>query len=440
MGKNVNTQSVELVSNRSRAWLQRETGTGFASGVLGRYIFDARECRNTDGTIDLEKIGFSPTNYRRFSQRVVWFEDNLAAWVDLDRVYQPEIRTITLASPTQEALDAATAEVAAIPFDHSRPLWDITIIDGLGDDRIAVIYRIHESVTEGTLTPFDAVDPSARPPQPQMQHVLDARSDARKQAIRSRVRRFPKAVVHAATVAAKAVKLRNPWMTGVCSGERYVRSFNVPIEVIREVHRTTGVRFNDVVLAMIAEGIMTGLRDAGVNASHVGLMNISARVIEDRSAISAWFVSSTTADGSFEECCHTLAAQTEWWRAAKLDEGAELMTDLGMSTWRFAKPPKRKSAIAHVVVSNLGSFAPMFAFSSAPMLEAHFVGAVTAQGPINISIVSGPRDAHVAMQIDLGAVPFGVALADGIAAEAQRLISSAEDSSTSHTSEESVLV
>lgn len=407
-------QGIELVSLRSKAWLYREDGTGLASGVLGRYVFDASQARTHDGSIDLERIGFSPTNYRRFNQRVVWFDKDTAAWVDVDRAASPMTRTryIDPASPT--ALDDLTAELAAVPLDHAQPLWDTTIIDGLSGDRVAVLYRIHEALSDGTLTPFDAVENEQRPAQPTRGEAKAAQRRARSAALRRVLPTMHRSFAQAVRVATRAVRTRNPWMRGVCTGERLVRSFRVPLSAITSARAEHAASFTDILLSAIGDGLHRGLAASGVRGGSIGLMNVAASHEAASTSISAWFIRTQNSNLPFRDRCAEVVKATSKWRARNIQSGAQLLTDVGMFTWRNARPPKHRSPIAHVVVSNVGSFAPMFAFSAAPMLEVHFVGAVTAQGPINVSIVSGPEDAFISMQVDLGAIPFGLALADGL--------------------------
>jgi WS/DGAT/MGAT family acyltransferase len=47
-----------------------------------------------------------------------------------------------------ELLDLArTAHMAA--FDHDRPLWEFTVVEGLPDDRAALVMKIHHALTDG---------------------------------------------------------------------------------------------------------------------------------------------------------------------------------------------------------------------------------------------------------------------------------------------------
>ncbi|MGK2854005.1 MAG: WS/DGAT/MGAT family O-acyltransferase, partial [Microbacteriaceae bacterium] len=46
-------------------------------------------------------------------------------------------------------LDAAIGEIASTPLDRSRPLWEMYFVEGLANDRIAVVNKIHHALADG---------------------------------------------------------------------------------------------------------------------------------------------------------------------------------------------------------------------------------------------------------------------------------------------------
>ncbi|MCU1498939.1 MAG: putative diacylglycerol acyltransferase [Acidimicrobiales bacterium] len=65
---------------------------------------------------------------------------------DIDR----HLRRITLPAGSTDA-DArrVATELAATPFDRSRPLWEFTVVDGLPGDRAAMVQKMHHTITDG---------------------------------------------------------------------------------------------------------------------------------------------------------------------------------------------------------------------------------------------------------------------------------------------------
>ncbi len=94
----------------------------------------------------------------RFRQKVVEVPGHLAnpAWIDdpdFDVTYH--VRRSALPRPgTEEQLLDLVARLTARPLDHSRPLWEMYLVEGLADDRIAVVTKTHPALVDG-LTAID---------------------------------------------------------------------------------------------------------------------------------------------------------------------------------------------------------------------------------------------------------------------------------------------
>jgi diacylglycerol O-acyltransferase / wax synthase len=72
-------------------------------------------------------------------------------WVD-DPEFDLEfhVREIALAPPGTDAqLADQVARIYARPLDRARPLWELYLIHGLPNDRIAIMSKIHHAVIDG---------------------------------------------------------------------------------------------------------------------------------------------------------------------------------------------------------------------------------------------------------------------------------------------------
>lgn len=67
---------------------------------------------------------------------------------EVDLAYH--IRPWSLPAPGgRRELDEAIGEIASTPLDRSRPLWEMYFIDGLANNRIAVVGKIHHALADG---------------------------------------------------------------------------------------------------------------------------------------------------------------------------------------------------------------------------------------------------------------------------------------------------
>jgi len=72
-------------------------------------------------------------------------------WVDdPDFDLEYHVRELALAPPpTDEKLAEQVARIFSRPLDRARPLWELYVIQGLAEDRVAVMTKIHHSVIDG---------------------------------------------------------------------------------------------------------------------------------------------------------------------------------------------------------------------------------------------------------------------------------------------------
>jgi diacylglycerol O-acyltransferase / wax synthase len=67
---------------------------------------------------------------------------------DVDFTYH--IRPFQLAAPGgRRELDEAIGQIAGTPLDRDRPLWEMYFVEGLANERIAVVVKIHHALADG---------------------------------------------------------------------------------------------------------------------------------------------------------------------------------------------------------------------------------------------------------------------------------------------------
>ncbi|OBK26423.1 diacylglycerol O-acyltransferase [Mycobacterium asiaticum] len=64
--------------------------------------------------------------------------------------FEYHIRPWQLAAPGgRRELDEAIGEIASTPLDRAHPLWEMYFVEGLANDRIAVVLKIHHALADG---------------------------------------------------------------------------------------------------------------------------------------------------------------------------------------------------------------------------------------------------------------------------------------------------
>jgi diacylglycerol O-acyltransferase / wax synthase len=104
-----------------------------------------------DGLVDLveQRIALVP----RYRQKVRHVPGNLArpVWVDdpeFDIAYH--VRRSALPKPgSDEQLTELVARLMSRPLDHTRPLWEMYLVEGLAGGRSAVLTKTHQAMVDG---------------------------------------------------------------------------------------------------------------------------------------------------------------------------------------------------------------------------------------------------------------------------------------------------
>lgn len=100
----------------------------------------------------LDRIAFVP----RYRQRVQEVPGRLAnpVWIDdehFDIAYH--VRRSALPRPgTTEQLRDLVARIVSRPLDRSRPLWEVYVVEGIGDGRVAILHKAHQALVDGVET------------------------------------------------------------------------------------------------------------------------------------------------------------------------------------------------------------------------------------------------------------------------------------------------
>ncbi|MGH3560794.1 MAG: wax ester/triacylglycerol synthase family O-acyltransferase, partial [Mycobacterium sp.] len=226
-----------------------------------------------------ERIAACPRFAQRLRRRIL--DLSAPEWVD-DRDFNlaHHVRRIALPAPgTDDDLFRVVADVMSWRLDRDRPLWEIWVIDGLSDNRWAMLMKVHPCIADGVATVHiltglsdngmsDGVgcrlraagDPAAEPATESTPHGLRLALPAVNQVSWRGMLRATAGTMAAAGQTLRgsaeiAAGLLRPVSTlnGPIAARRRYSAARVPLKDVRQVCRTFDVTINDVALAALTE-------------------------------------------------------------------------------------------------------------------------------------------------------------------------------------------
>ncbi|MDQ6817794.1 MAG: wax ester/triacylglycerol synthase family O-acyltransferase [Actinomycetota bacterium] len=242
-------------------------------------------------------------------------------WID-DQSFNLEyhVRHSALPEPGTEAqLFRMAARTASQQLDRSRPLWESWLVEGLGDDRFALIFKTHHSLVDGvsgvdlatvlfdlerTNAPgSDEIEPWQPKPEPSAAELAVAGI----RDIVSTTAELAARAISAASRPSRSLLLMRDALEGL--GEIVWAELNpapkTPLNVeigphrrftvvrheladYRQVKNALGGTVNDVVLAVVSGALARWARSRGVRTEGLGmraLVPVSVRTQDDRGTL-----------------------------------------------------------------------------------------------------------------------------------------------------------
>jgi WS/DGAT/MGAT family acyltransferase len=195
--------------------------------------------------------------------------------VDLDY----HIRPMRLPEPGgRRELDDAIGQIASTPLDRSRPLWEMYFIEGLANDRVAVVGKIHHALADGVasanllargmdLVPTPECGPQITDPAPTKPQLL-------RSAFTDHLRQFSKLPATVRYTARGVNRVRHSsrklspeltmpftppptFLNHRLTPERRFATATLALADIKETGKRRGATINDVVLAMSTGALRT---------------------------------------------------------------------------------------------------------------------------------------------------------------------------------------
>ncbi|MGH8952351.1 MAG: WS/DGAT/MGAT family O-acyltransferase [Acidimicrobiia bacterium] len=294
--------------------------------VAGVALFDAAPLKGEDGGIDIGRIRThveSKLQYiPRYRQRLDWVPfDRRPVWVDDDHfALDYHLRHSSLPRPgTEEQLKQLAGRIVSAPLDRSKPLWELWVIEGIDDDRFAVVAKIHHCMIDGisgvdlttillNVAPTSEVETAAEwapRPAPSPTQLAVAESARLTGRLIDRLSHFSETIRDGVALtdrtldksAAALSSLRSGWLTAAdrtplnpdIGPNRRFDWTDTPLDAIKETKNRLGGSVNDVVLAITAGAVRRFLieeRDYDVSDAEFRVMNpVSTRSADQRGAL-----------------------------------------------------------------------------------------------------------------------------------------------------------
>jgi len=251
--------------------------------VASLSLFDLPPGYRGDFLADVKKLlarrlHLAPVFQRKLAPMPLQFAN--PAWIhddniDLDR----HIQRVTLPPPgSREQFEDCAARLHSQPLDRSRPLWQLTLIDGLRSGQIGYYFKAHHAVLDGMAgvllaqVLFDVTDKPRAVPHPhagakRAEHPGMAELAAA--ALRHDAGQYIKLLRHlpdvvktlagmlSSSAAPAKGRLRQNFGFGPHTplnvqivGERGFAALSLPLDALKQVAATNDAKLNDIVLAL----------------------------------------------------------------------------------------------------------------------------------------------------------------------------------------------
>jgi WS/DGAT/MGAT family acyltransferase len=441
------------------AFLELEEGDSSAHMHIGwTMVFDPLPGGGTPAVDEVrrlleERLSLLP----RFRRRLSAPDTGALSWptwvADEEFEIAAQVPHATLPEPGREGeLLEWLAGFYSRRLDRTRPLWEMTLLDGLSDERWAIAVKVHHCLVDG-ISGASVVglmlDPEPQPG-PESKGLLEAFQPPpdREDGIYGPVSLITHGVRAGADLALHPGKLRDLLSRSRGVAELLVRdelrgaprtSLNVPIgrnrrvaelsvqlEELKAVKRELGGTVNDVVLAASVGGLRRLLESRGEEPDPRGLramVPVSVREASEAlglgNRVSSLFVELPGAEPDPHERYRRTIEATEALKRGKQAAGAETLVDIaGLA------PPVLHAAVArlsytprlfNVTITNVpGSQTTLYALG-APLRHIFPLVPIFAYHAVGIAVVSYDGEVVFGLNADHDTVPDLDVLARGIA-------------------------
>ena len=414
-------------------------------------VIEGTQLRDIDGRVRFDELKAHVERrlhrVPRMRQRVMEVPYNQArpVWVDDGHFdIDHHVRLTALPRPgDDDQLATLMGRLQALPLDRSRPLWELWFVDGLADDHVGLIIKVHHALGDGMANvdlamalvdleadpPPDKAPPVWRPrPAPSPNELLLA--SLQEQAVRPThlaqaaydTLRNPQPMIDAATNVGRTVANfltkppPAPWNVPVGQHRRWVNA-SVPMKGVRTVRKRHGVTINDVVLAACSGALRTFLLDHGdgdiEHRTIKAMVPVSLRGKEEHGETLGNLVSLIIVDLPVDEPdpierLNRIHAVTSELKGSGLVDGAHRILDIADAITPLAGPLTRyvsRTIPMNLVITNIpGPPIPLYLRGAKFLRVFPYVEVIDNEG-LTIAVVSYEDELHFGITADRDVMP-----------------------------------
>jgi diacylglycerol O-acyltransferase / wax synthase len=377
----------------------------------------------------LEPLRYQLVDIPRRLHREMWLEN-----CDVDLDYH--VRRMQIRPPGgHRELDAAIGEIASTALDRSKPLWEFHFVEGMADNRFAIVGKVHHALADGVASANlmaralefpDAAWPEKdnyrRDPVPSDGQLI--RAAMRDHAVQLRqlpgllrdtvkgVRRVRR---QSSSAPGLARNFRPPatFLNHVVTPGRTFASTTLPLADVKGTGKHLGVTINDMVLAISTGALRSLLLKYDGHADAPLLCGVPMSIDTSPERISGNALGTVVVSLPVQ-----VADPLEWVRLVRVGatigkENARLLGSELVSRWSNYAPPTltewgfRRIAtsdspnrLINVPVSNVPGPRQFGRIAGAPLTEIYSVGPLTFGVGVNITVWSYVDQLNISVLAD----------------------------------------
>jgi diacylglycerol O-acyltransferase / wax synthase len=402
------------------------------SGYPGVFGFDVFRRAIEERLHLLEPLRYKLINIPLRIHHPMWMQN---CEIDLDY----HVRRAVVAAPGgRRELDRLIGEIASVPLDRSKPLWEFHLAEGLADGRVALIGKVHHALADGVasanllarlmaLTTAEAEQTEgheASPPPSRTALLRAAGRDHLRLAKDlpslvadmarglARLRRSSQ-TLRAQPDMARVLNAPPTFLNHVVSPGRTFATAALSLADVKATARHLDVTFNDVILAMVAGGLRELLLRKDGRADRPILASVPVSTDKSGQRITGNELSGIITslpvhvDDALERVRLTAAGTVH----AKADHDLfgpslpgrmmnYLPPPLAPALFRWQGKKSAKNRLMNIAVSNVAGPRERGNFAGAPVTEIYSVGVLSPGSALNVTVWSYVDQVDVAVLSD----------------------------------------